>query len=290
MRMKREFIQPGMPFHHYQGLQALNVSSLKELQHSPAHYRFRQQNPKQSARLAFGSAAHCATLEPERYLTAYAIWDRKTDSGRASPRTGKAWGQFVAEAGEREVLTEDEHLAASAISRAVRNDPVAGKYLQTGQPEVTMVWRLEERACKGRVDWLTEIAGEPVLVGLKTARDCRPSQFGAMSARLGYHMQWYWYAWGFREITGQTPRVVEIVVDAEAPHHVVTYLIPEEVIGLGATECERLLDTLHKCECDNYWPGPAESELVLSLPAWAWRDEDEDDLGGGEALNWEGAE
>lgn len=280
MRVKRKFIEPRMPFHHYQGLQALNVSLLKELQHSPAMFRHRQLVPKVSPALKRGSAAHCATLEPARYEMDYAIWDRKTDSGRAAPRNGKAWDEFLARAGDVEVLTEEEAIRASGIARAVRSDPVAARYLERGDPEVTMVWHQDKRPCKGRVDWLTEMDDGPVLVGLKTARDCRPYPFGAAAARLGYALQWYWYWHGYKAITRKSARMVEIVVDAEPPHCVVTYAIPDDVLEYGREECTRLLELLARCERDDCWPGPAETELMLSLPSWVYgTDEDVSDLG-----------
>lgn len=289
MRMKRSFVQPGMPFEHYQGIQALNVSLLKEITHSPAMYLHRRNNPKTSPAMTKGTAAHMATLEPERFDQDYVVWTRRTETGRAAPRTGKAWEEFVAAAGTREILNTDEHATALAIAQAVRSDPIAARYIAHGEPEVTLVWTRDKRPCKGRVDWLTELDGEPVLVGLKTARDCRPAPFAAAAARLGYALQWAWYFEGFQRVTGRTPRMVEIVVDAEAPHSVVTYVIPEDVLGYGAAECDRLIETLERCERDNRWPGPAETELMFTLPAWAWRDDDAEDLGGGEELNWEAA-
>jgi hypothetical protein len=288
MRAKKSFVQPNMPFEHYQGIDALNVSLLKELQHSPRLFRYRQLHRKESAAMKRGTAAHTATLEPARYEIDYAVWSRKTESGRSAPRNGKAWEEFQAQHAGFEILSEDEAIVAQGIATAVRSDPHAAKYLASGQPEVTIVWKHGKRVCKGRVDWLTEIDGEPVLVGLKTARDCRPGPFGSAAARLGYALQWHWYAWGYKAITKKTPRVVEIVVDAEAPHSVVTYTIPDDVLGYGATECERLLDVLARCEKRNEWPGPADSEIVFTLPAWAWKDDDAEDVGGGEALDWEG--
>jgi hypothetical protein len=287
MRVKRNFIQPGMPFEHYRGIAACNASSLKNLLHSPQQYRHRLAQPLKKAALTFGSAAHCATLEPARFETDYVVWNRRTETGRNAPRTGKAWEQFVAEVGDSEILTEDEAIAPSAIARAVRSDPVASTYLAAGEPEVTMVWHLGKRACKGRVDWLTEIDRQPVIVGLKTARDCRLREFQAASIRLGYDIQWAWYADGYNAITKKTPRLVEIVVDSEAPHSVVTYAIDDVMLDFGRDRYQALLERLTLAEKEDHWPGPAETEVVLTPPAWAWPDSEED-VGGGESLDWEG--
>lgn len=269
-------IRSRVPAADYFAVPALNISLLKELRHSPLHFRHAMQHPKTSAAMTLGTAAHTATLEPERFGRSYAIWSRRTDSGRLAPRTGKAWDAFVAESAGRDVLTEDEAVTALAIADAVRSDPVARKYLDAGEPEVTMEWEWDGRHCKARADWITHQDGEPVLVGLKTARDCRHFPFAASAARLGYHLQWSWYFDGYQAIKSAAPRMVEIVVESAPPHAVVVYVIPEDVLAQGREEYQHLLDLLASCESRNEWPGPATTEHVLSLPTWVYGSGDED--------------
>lgn len=272
-------IQSRVPAADYFALPALSISRLKELRRSPLHYRYLAEHPKESAAMTLGTAAHCATLEPERFCRDYVTWCRRTESGRMAPRTGKLWDAFVAEFGERTILTEDEAALAAGIAAAVRGDPVAAKYLEAGEPEVTLQWELGERRCKGRVDWLTSRDGEPVLVGLKTACDCRHFAFGAAAAKLGYHQQWSWYFDGYAAITGRDARMVEIVVESAPPHAVVVYAITEDILAQGRDEYLRLIELLTRCETEDYWPGPAETEQILSLPSWVYgTDEDVTEL------------
>lgn len=268
-------IIPHMPAPTYFALPDLSISRLKEIRKSPQHYKYFAENPRKSAPMAFGTAAHAATLEPDRFSRDFVVWDRKTDSGRSAPRNGKAWDAFVAESAGREILTADEYGAAIDIAGAVRTDPVAAKYLRDGQPEVTMKWAAHGRACKGRADWLTELDGEPVLVGLKTAAENSHFKFAASAVRYGYTLQWAWYHDGFRLLTGASPRLVEIVVESKPPYSVVVYAISEDVIEHGRSEAAELLARLEQCERENYWPGPAETEVILSLPAWAYATEDD---------------
>lgn len=246
----------------------LSISRLKELRRSPLHYRHRIENPKETAPMTLGTAAHCATLEPERFWRDYVVWSKRTDSGRLAPRTGKAWDAFVAEASGREILTEDECSLALAMASAVRRDPVAAKYLEAGEPEVVLEWEIGGRPCKGRVDWLTSIGGEPVIVGLKTARDCRPFIFGSAAAKLGYAEQWAFYFGGYQVITGKRAKMVEIVVESEAPHAVVVYEITDDILLQGEENYLELMRVLDICERYDHWPGPAETEQILTLPTW----------------------
>lgn len=268
-------IQSRVPSADYFALPALNISRLKELKRSPLHYRHALTHPKTSAAMTLGTAAHCATLEPERFCRDYVTWCKRTESGRTAPRTGKAWESFVAEFGDRTILTEDEAELAANIAASVRGDPVAMKYLEAGEPEVTMQWELDGRPCKGRADWITTRDGEPVIVGLKTARDCRNHVFSTVAAQLGYGMQWAWYFDGYQAITGRDARMIEIVVESKPPHAVVVYVITEDILAQGREDYQDLMRVLADCEARDEWPGPAQTELVLSMPTW-WYGTDED--------------
>lgn len=275
-------IHSHISYEQYRAMPGVNVSSLKELRRSPLHYRHRLSHPQTSDALTLGTAAHVATLEPHRYPEAIAVWDRKTESGRSAPRTGKAWEAFVAENAGRTILTLEEHETTQAIAAAVRSDPTAARYLRRGLPEVSMQWEAHGMVLKGRVDWLTELDGVDVVVGLKTARDCRPGEFARQAYRLGYHLQWAYYRDGFRAVRGVAPYMVEIVVESAAPYAVAVYTIPDPVLSLGREEYVELLAMLRDCQTADVWPGPVPHETELTFPAWAY--------GAGEEITIEDAE
>jgi exodeoxyribonuclease VIII len=259
----------GIPFDLYCALPGVNVSSLKEMHRSPLHYRHAKLNPRAPSKaMALGTAAHCATLEPDRFAAEFAAWT----GGR---RAGKEWDAFVAhaESDGLTVITSDEMAAALAIAAAVRACPDAAKYLASGSSEVSMVWDARGFLCRGRVDWLTEVDGCDVLVGLKTTRDCRPREFGRQSANLAYHWQWAFYRDGFEAVTGRAPFMVEIVVESTPPHAVAVYIIGEGVMCQGRDEYTAALDELGECQRVGVWPGPVTGEQELTLPAWAMGEE-----------------
>jgi hypothetical protein len=260
-------IRSRVPADEYFALPAVSITRLKELKRSPLHYRHRLEHPAVSAPLTLGQAAHCATLEPERFKRQFAVWSRRTRSGRMAPRNGQHWEAFQRLNDTRTILTEDEAAEAAAISIAVRSDQVAMRYLGSGEPEVTMLW---EPNRKGRPDWITSLNGHPALVGLKTTRDCRHFAFGSQAAKLGYPLQWAWYANGYQTIKGVEPIVVEIVVESAPPHAVAVYRITEDILGYGRDEYESLLEILAECEHSGEWPGPYADEQILTLPSWVY--------------------
>jgi hypothetical protein len=271
-----------LPYEKYATLPGINFSKLKELARSPLHYQHRLEHPKESTALSLGAAAHTAVLEPHRFLAEYALWDERSESGKVRPRNGKDWEAFKAAHSNQRIVLAEEHITAMAIRDAVRSNADAMRYLRRGEPELSMTWEDVETksVCKGRVDWLTTLEGMDVLVGLKTARDCRPIGFGNAAARLGYHLQWAMYLDGYATVTGKEARAVEIVVEPFAPHDVVVYRVPAEVIEAGRDEYRRLLVLLRECAEKDSWPGVAAGEQILSLPSWVYHAEDDiSDLG-----------
>lgn len=265
----------------YRAIDALNISRLKELKRSPMHYRHRLENPLETPPLVLGTAAHCATLEPERFERQFAVWSRRSENtGNLCPRNGKFWDAFLAEHAGKDVITEDEANRALSIAQAVRLDPVAAKYLESGDPEVTMEWTAHGRRCKARVDWITH-RERPTLVGLKTTRDCRLFAFGAQAAKLDYPMQWAFYFNGYVAIRHDAPDLIEIVVESEPPHAVAVYRINADILLQGEEEYLRLLAVLEQCEASDEWPGPATQEQILTLPSWYYgeRTDDLSDIG-----------
>ena len=268
-----------MPRAEYDAIAALNISRLKAIKRSPQHYRHALDNPPEKSCLTLGNATHVGVLEPERYMNDFAVWTRRTEAGKAAPRNGKWWDEFQLANPNKTILTYDENALAYEIAAAVRFNPIANKYLAEGEPEVTLEWTLDAalltRPAKGRVDWLTHIDGQPYLVGLKTARNCAHFAFGSQAAKLGYHLQWAYYFDGFKAIRGREPKMIEIVVESEAPFAVAVYRIEKDLIEQGREEYWEAAKILAECEERDEWPGPVPAEEALTLPSWAYHQDDD---------------
>lgn len=272
-----------MPRAEYDAITALNISKLKAIKRSPQHFRHELDHPKASVPLVVGNAAHVAVLEPERYVSDFAVWMRRTEAGKQAPRSGQWWDAFRIENEGKMVLTCDENALAQEIAKAVRFDERANTYLASGDPEVTLEWNLPpelgSRPAKGRFDWLTTIDGRPYLVGLKTARDCRHFAFGSQAAKLDYASQWAYYYDGYYSITGVKPLVREIVVESAPPYAVAVYRIEDDIILQGRENYWEMAKQLAECEARDEWPGPEPVEQELTLPSWYYGTA-EDDLSG----------
>jgi hypothetical protein len=271
-------IRSRVPWDEYITIEGTSISRLKELRRSPQHYAYRLEHPKESPAMALGTAAHTAVLEPERFSTQFAVWTRRSEkTGNLCPRNGQFYEAFELENPGKTIITADEFALATQIAAAVRTNPIAMRYLERGDPEVTMQWLIGDgHPCRARADWLTRVDDVPHVVGLKTARDCRLFKFGHQAAVLGYHLQWGFYYDGFMAIKKCEPRMIEIVVESEPPHAVAVYSIPQDIIDQGRDEYQALMLRLAECESTGHFPGPQEAEEPLSLPSWVYGETTDD--------------
>jgi len=257
-----------IPFLDYCEFEGVNISSLKAMRRSPAHFlEAAASNKRPSPAMRKGSATHCAVFEPARFVEDYL---RHTEP-RLDKRT-KAFKELVEANPFKEILGQSEYDAVIALRDAVRAHPVAVELLAEGRPEVSMIWTDDETGidCKGREDWITPSG---TLVGLKTAARADPWAFARQSAQLGYHLQWAYYADGYEAIMGHAPTsVIEIVVETERPYDVVPYRIGADTIAQGREEYRALLRRLRDCVEADHWPGTTVDMIDFELPAWAIND------------------
>lgn len=272
-------------FAAYAKIEAVNWSTLKEMQKSPMHYQHRLAHARvDTAAMAMGRAVHTAVYEPDRFALEYAVF-------KGARRAGKDWDAFKASHPTETILKVEEYKRCLAIRDAVRSHPVAASYLAEGTGEQTITWTDKHTGlkCKGRYDWYS--SAKQTLVDLKTSKDIGAHRFGATAGRLGYHAQLAFYLDGLAQHVSGDPRVVIIAVESEAPFDVAVYHLDVDVLYAGREEYRDLLSKVRGCRELGKWPGRFEQEQSLELPAWVFGDEtsitDDDDIvfGKGETTN-----
>lgn len=274
-------IYPGLSWDDYARIPRVNMSKLRHIGRSPFHFRAAELEPDQDTDEKLeGRACHVATLEPERWLAAYAIWD-------GPRRAGKEWDKFCAENHGMEILTVKQRDRIIAIQKAVRSDEYAAPLLRNGAAEVTVLWTHVEPAlggspgfsikCKGRLDF-TNLS----ISDLKTSRDASPDAFAKQSWSMGHHVAGAWYVDGYAAATNGELRPYSIIaVDKASPHAVQVYRMPEGHLNIGRATYRGYLVRLNECRTKNHWPAYAEGPIDLGLPKWAQQDdEEEEDISG----------
>jgi PDDEXK-like domain of unknown function (DUF3799) len=263
----------------YDTIEAVNISSLLWMAKSAKHYK--AQPRKDTKPLCLGTSAHCATLEPDRFDTDFAAWDRRSESGRLAPRNGKHWDAFRAVHTGQSLITEDERLESLAIAAAVRSDELCAEVLRSGDAEVAIVWVHERTGmlCKGRIDWL-DIAKRLRFADLKTAADITHDVFMVKCAKYHYHTRMAWYGDGLCQAIGADPMRLEtllMAVESSYPNDCAVYEMPEEVLLTGRDEYEDLMSKLQMAKDFDRWPGCANgARMKYTLPRWAVKDPEDD--------------
>jgi hypothetical protein len=251
----------------YAEIQAVNFSTLKNMNVSPAHYRYWVDRavPETDA-MTIGSAVHVAVLEPDKFPLRFMVWE-------GGVRRGKEWEMFKVAAGDRGILKPDEYQTCLDIRDAVRGHERAGELLVSGISELTIQWTDETTgmACKGRIDYLN---AANVLIDLKTTRDAGGA-FLNQAARMLYHVQMAWYRDALRACKRSVAETKFIAVENKPPYDVMVYDIPDAVLKQGRDRYQGWMLKLQECRLADKWPGRCPDwEVPFVLPEWASGEDD----------------
>ncbi|MCK9358143.1 MAG: PD-(D/E)XK nuclease-like domain-containing protein, partial [Dehalococcoidia bacterium] len=122
-----------LSFEDYAARDAVNISSLKDMRRSPAHYlEAAAGNRKRTRAKGLGAITHTAILEPERFERDFVCFD--------GDRRTKEWKQFAAEHAAYQIASRSDYDAARAMRDAVHSHHAASTFLSQGRPEVSMFW------------------------------------------------------------------------------------------------------------------------------------------------------
>ena len=266
-------VYEGVPAQTYFSWRAVNHSTLKEIDRSPAHFRFAQfaGNDDTEAKL-FGTVTHAALLEPARFRESMVL-------GPINPRTDKAfgvgtnaWNDFADANPGKIVVSEDlierlgtiiHNLEANADAMALLTGP--------GKNELTMVWDdpVTGLRCKGRIDRYRADFGR---IDIKTAVTANPNEFSRKGVlTYGYHTQDDWYRRGVEVLGLGKSNGVLVVVENESPHLNIIVEWCEETCKLARIHNLERLMKVKECVDRGEWPGYPAGINTLSAPTFAFQ-------------------
>lgn len=286
--------EPALPFgihqdvpaqaYHQRRLDVASASGLKLMLRSPAHFRHFVESPeadKQSPALTFGSAFHCAVLEPAVFDRKYtvvpadapqrptsAMLNAKNPSPESLARQDW-WRNFDAMNAGRERLSMEDYERARRMADSVRAHPVAAGLLVGGDREVTFSWQDEETGldCKARADLY--LSGE-YLMDLKTCRDASAEGFARAVTGYHYALQQAHYLDAVRTCGDSIRWFVFLAVESEAPYVCQPYLLDSHAESLGFGQRRKAIARQAECVRTRKWPGYSEELGELTLPAYAF--------------------
>lgn len=254
----------------YRAHPAISRSELWRIRESPEKFKWYKEHPEPpTPALIFGQVFHKLALEPLTFGDEFAVApnvDRRTKDGKA------AWAEFTATADGKTVITQDVFDKASEMVCALYRAPFVKKLLD-GSHELPLFWTDEMTGedCKVRLDALSEVNGQPIIVDLKTTADASTDGFMRSAVRLGYHFQAAMYSEGYEKNYGKKPLFVFIAIEKEAPFSVNILQADEAFVSHGYDIFRELIGTYHECKQTDNWYGFLGAYQVinnLALPSW----------------------
>lgn len=257
-----------MSFNEYRQEKGVNISSLKEMLKSPAHYRERILNPQPpTPALELGTTFHSWVLEGVEPVCAPVV-DRRTKAGK------EAWAEFVAANEGKTVLSSDDYVQLHRMFQSVLDSQAAASLLAPGgKVEQSIFWQDSSTGlgCKGRPDYV----GDGYVVDLKTAVDASPQGFAKAIFNFSHHMQAAFYLDGLSATGGKYSHFYFVAVEKTPPFNVGIYELDAQAIQQGRRAYKNALHKVLACLEDDNWPGYGDEITTLSLPRWAQENENE---------------
>lgn len=268
-------MKPGLHYnishdaYHERRLGLVSKSALDLVHRSPLHYKdwVDGAQEEQTPALLFGSAFHCALLEPQRFAATYTV---EPDFGDCRFKANKQErDDWRAAHGHKTALSNDDGARITAMVDAVRKHPLAGRIISGGKPEVTARWVDEETGleCKCRADYFVE--KKAMVADVKSTLDARRDAFRKDVAKYTYHWQDALYRSGFKAVGAEVRHFIFVAVEKTPPFAIAIYALDPEAVLHGATSVRRTINTLAECVKSGRFPGYSESIQEIDTPPWA---------------------
>lgn len=257
----------------YRSADGLSSTDIKRMAKSMAHFKYFQDNPddKDTPALKFGRAYHKYCLEPSDFHNNFIVApniDRRTKQGK------QEYADFVAEAKDKEIITEETLEKLEAMRKALYSTPFAKKLIY-GEHEKSFFWEDKNSGfkCKCRPDSFGEIGGQPICVDLKTCTDAETDKFMRHAINLNYDIQASHYCDGLKANTGKDFLFVFIAQEKEPPYAVNILQADEYFMKSGHDVRASLLRDYKECLERGEFPsfmGFSENACInsLGLPEW----------------------
>jgi hypothetical protein len=249
-------IYKGMKDADYRAIEAVNVSSLKEMRKSEKHY-LHELDKEQERKDAFdiGNAFHYRVLEPHRYSDDVLVLpdlNLRTKAGREEK------ARLIKENPGKAVIKEYDDYRIKQMSHAVKKHKVAQPFLAHAvEKEVVAIWEEGDILCKAKIDMVVDHPDHGLcLVDLKSSICASPSSFGMSIAEYGYFLQGAFYLNGFAKANGKPAGSFWwIVCEKEEPYGVGVYRQHKDDIHTGTMVYKSFLERLSEARNTGHFTG-----------------------------------
>lgn len=248
----------------YHKAAGISRSSLWEI-YSKSPFHFKNGEREETAAMRFGTAYHCAILEPNVFDITYCVKDWS-----ASTKAGKAREGEVKELGLIPLTLADWDKINRMRDVLFSNSQWLKILTQDGRNELSAFADDPETGHKVKCR-LDRLCDNGLVIDLKTAQDARSFKFIRSVAEYGYHVQEAFYrdVWQW---SGNNPvkGFIFLVQEKTAPFDFMPYELSERDISIGREIYKRALETYSECEKSGLWFGyEKKATQKIEMPNWA---------------------
>lgn len=240
-------------------------------QQSPAHYKFPPEKDEEAtqavAAKSFGTAAHIAILEPERF-------EQAVHRGPEN-RRGNNWkdAEEYCAMEKKTLLIASAYDDVLAIRDSIHADPKINSIITGGKPvvEASGFWIDEETGelCRCRPDLYRKDIR--LVLDVKSALSAHPDAFARSVINYGYHSQEAFYSDGWGACGQKVEGFAFLVWEKKSPYAFAVYELPPPIVEEGRAIMRKALNTYAECRKANRWPAYGEGVQELSFKRWHYR-------------------
>lgn len=254
----------------YRSHPAISRSELFKIAESPEKFKYYKEHPEPpTPSLIFGQLLHAMALTPETVWEQFAVMpnvDRRTKAGR------EAFAEFETSTEGKTIVSADMVEQAMAMCEALNQNEFAKKLLK-GEKEKPFFWvdDMTNEECKCRVDVLTEVGKNLIVVDLKTTECAETESFMRSAIKYGYDLQAAMYREGVKMNTGREPLFVFIAIEKKPPYAINVLQADKLLIRRGYDLFREYLGIYHDCkQTGNFYGYLGKFNQInnLALPAY----------------------
>jgi hypothetical protein len=257
--MKNPSYKFGMSVAEYEAAEGLRKHRLDDFAIAPQYFKWKEtQKFTPSRSMQLGTLVHSLALEGREDFAIAPDVDKRTKDGKA------AWLEFEKEIGGLLPITKDEAEIVYGSSHKVKSmlERECGRLGDYGmQSEASLFWNRLGIECKGRVDLLCTVKGEPAIVDVKTTADIMRFDYSVRSFR--YDMQDAWYRYGAKEVFGTGFKFYFLVVDMRQPFLTQFVALSDQMVSDANDRIDSELERYKACVEANTWPELPPFRIIL---------------------------
>jgi len=224
---------------------------------------------KPTPEMVVGSLFDRALLEPDLFNEGVSHWVRPPGM-RLTTTSGIAWKKVHS---GLPILTSEQSLDIRNMIEAVMRHKLARRIVEESSKQESAFCLHPDthilRKCRPDAR-LVENSGRMLLADLKSTfrGGASADAWSNHCARMGYHIQDAFYSDIYRDLAGEDPFFVFLVVERKPPYAVRLFEIHEEGRNVARDKYRRALDLFKECKASGVWPSYPETIERIRLPRW----------------------